>query len=406
MSFVGRMFSSACKMPGFGSSNAAGRVFKNARAFHGYAKRTQIPKGSSKWTVYDELKLFSYTSHLAFFMLLPPVIQMYTTKVEVTRDDTLIESSFESLPVHHGLVLRNVNFLDILQEEKHRLLNLYLSNEPAATSPPAIPSQLQALNEMQEQSNRHERYNHDDDDVRSALDSGSTNDADLEFQLYVTKINDAITAMKSSAATGNSQSYKNIERVANQLVKLGIRNDSPASILRTKESTNNIIMNVFDRLHSLKLHEYEIALLRRLLVSYDTADVHLLNIRQKIIHRYEENKRERSHSKSAVTMAPPSSFTNAGGSHLPLEKIIKSSTWLREYTNSFERFAQLVHMFAGANLSIKAHQALFKVGFQSEDVRESLRDSRLKYSVVGTLDGFGQNKASRLLQNMVRMELS
>lgn len=58
----------------------------------GFGRR--IPAG--KWNHMDEMRLFSYSSHLAFWMLLPPVVKMYCTRVEVVRDETLSESPLQA----------------------------------------------------------------------------------------------------------------------------------------------------------------------------------------------------------------------------------------------------------------------------------------------------------------------
>lgn len=47
------------------------------------------------WSVYEDLKLLSYGSHMIFFLLLPPVVKLFTTKVDVIKDDTLGDSYWE-----------------------------------------------------------------------------------------------------------------------------------------------------------------------------------------------------------------------------------------------------------------------------------------------------------------------
>ncbi|KAG7693135.1 hypothetical protein KL930_004780 [Ogataea haglerorum] len=48
-----------------------------------------IPRrvSASGWSVFEDLKLVSFGSHLIFFMLLPPFIKEYTTKIDVVRED-------------------------------------------------------------------------------------------------------------------------------------------------------------------------------------------------------------------------------------------------------------------------------------------------------------------------------
>lgn len=85
-----------------------------------WPKRGRIP--NNKWNHYDELKLMSYSSHLAFFMLLPPLVKMYMTKVEVIRDDTLLESPFLKLePVFEmqSIIERQQ------QQQQKREINVY-----------------------------------------------------------------------------------------------------------------------------------------------------------------------------------------------------------------------------------------------------------------------------------------
>lgn len=91
----------------------------------GPTARGRIP--NHKWNHYDELKLMSYSSHLAFFMLLPPLVQKYMTKVEVVSDPTLVESPFTTP--------NSVQIKSLLQDVK------FVSEEPE-TLPEEVPETL------------------------------------------------------------------------------------------------------------------------------------------------------------------------------------------------------------------------------------------------------------------------
>lgn len=58
---------------------------------HGqWPRPRRIP--NHRWNHYDEMKLMSYSSHLAFFMVLPAVVRGYVTRVECVIDETMEES--------------------------------------------------------------------------------------------------------------------------------------------------------------------------------------------------------------------------------------------------------------------------------------------------------------------------
>ncbi len=100
---------------GSGKSSFSGHshifTFK-CRFFHSYgvrphARNASVPRfkaGSRQngWSVYEDLKLLSYGSHMIFFLLLPPVFKMLTTKVDVVKDDELGDLFVEDSILGYG----------------------------------------------------------------------------------------------------------------------------------------------------------------------------------------------------------------------------------------------------------------------------------------------------------------
>ncbi|KAG7836555.1 hypothetical protein KL942_004809 [Ogataea angusta] len=72
----------------FRASNWRFGQFSSPRWMHMGPKRP-LPRrlSASGWSVFEDLKLVSFGSHLIFFMLLPPFIKEYTTKIDVVRED-------------------------------------------------------------------------------------------------------------------------------------------------------------------------------------------------------------------------------------------------------------------------------------------------------------------------------
>ncbi|TID30953.1 hypothetical protein CANINC_000475 [Pichia inconspicua] len=377
MSFVGRILQKN-RFHNFGSCSL-GKTFKGAsslkqnhhfsfrRSFHEFTKRPRISY-SNKWNVYDEMKLFSYSSHLAFFMLLPPIIQMYTTKVEVTRDDTLEESPFGSLDSGNGITIRNINISDMLHIERDKLLKLYFQSEPATSILPETDCMTEKIlkdkKEKQINSNDIERDEY----------------YDPEFSAYLKKLSQSYDSLKRNNIN-NEQYYANIERITDCLMNMEYK--------KTKEGTNNVLMKIFDQFHSLRLHKYEIQLFRRILTTVHDPNVKLLSIRQKIISNYESIKAKEHKSISTS-----------------LSKLISSSKWLTEYASNFERFAQLIEMFAITKQNNKAFISLINVGLRSEDVREKIKNSHLRYGLVSVLRGYGREKEAYFLEKRMRKQIT
>ncbi|VEU19852.1 DEKNAAC100206 [Brettanomyces naardenensis] len=115
MSFSGasrRMFSSwwKQKVSFFGTRlNQTGPLFRS-RWIHTYVRRpqaanlAQFGNGGYRngWTVYEDLKFLSYGSHMIFFLLLPPMVKLFTTKVDVIRDDSISDSFWEESNFQRG----------------------------------------------------------------------------------------------------------------------------------------------------------------------------------------------------------------------------------------------------------------------------------------------------------------
>lgn len=364
-----------------GFSSSARQQFK--RSFHGGPKRPKVSAFSTKWNVYDELKLFSYSSHLAFFMLLPPIIQMYTTKVEVTRDDTLSESSFECVQSQEGIVLPRMTFLDIINTEKKKLMELCL-NRDAASHDNKREGELASgtLHSFGKAS-----FEKNIDSSQCAFTAAASDDD--EFKAYLVKLDGAYRSLKQNSISPREYCSQ-VEAVTDSLMGLAARRR------QSTEYVNNAIMGIFDQLHRLKLHEHESALFQRLLSAYKQPEIKYLNIRQKILSRYEVAKSIRSKSKKQ-TRALHSKLIN-----VPLYKMMESSKWLHDYLQSFERFSQLIQLFAVTNQSNKSFNTLLNIGLSRGDVREKVTDPQLRYGLVSLLRESNNNKEALLLEKRMR----
>lgn len=381
--------------------------FKRSFHIHTNVKRPKVSTGSSKWNVYDELKLFSYTSHLAFFMLLPPIIQMYTTKVEVTHDDTLCESSFQSLQTSDGLIIKNMNFLDILESEKNKLVNLYIQNENIGntTATTTIKSDLMSvlktkLNEKIDSDETDDKNNYESiKDINTAGNNES-------FDIYLTKLDEIYQSLKNSKIT-NKQYFSKIEELTDGLISLDRqRNNFDTSVIKNnttnnEEFVNNTIVRIFDQLHKLKLHEFESILFRRLLTSYEQPEMKYFNIKQKVLKKYELNKKIHSKHSKKLKLSSFNKINNVK-TDIPIHKTMQLSIWLHSYTKSFERFAQLVQMFAVTNQSKQSFYSLFQIGFNSSEVCEKLKNSNLRYGLISALRGLNKEKEALTLEKMSR----
>lgn len=384
MSFAGRIipkngfqaFGSMFSGKAFSGFNAAKhkQQFNFKRSFHGFTKRPKVSY-SNKWNVYDEIKLFSYSSHLAFFMLLPPIIQMYTTKVEVIRDDTLEESPFESLNSGQGVTIRNINISDMISIERDKLLNLYFQTEPSVT--PQCESSTPILRQTEKLTEEVSNYENEKEPFFSNIRPKEC--LDPEFMMYLNKLTESYNLLRRNNIS-QDQYYSNIERITDSLMKLEYR--------KSKDRTNHVIMKIFDQLHSLRLHEYEIQLFRRIATALNDHNVKLLNIRQRIISNYESSKAKKQ------TSIPT-----------PLSKLISSSKWFTEYASNFERFAQLIEMFAITKQNNKSFNALINVGLKSDDVCEKIQSSHLRYGLVSVLRGHGRDKEAVFLEKRMRKQI-
>lgn len=397
MSFMGKVFHAPWNTKAYtftGFARNTGLNFRQprfSRAFHGHAKRPRVTKASMKWGVFDELKLFSYTSHLAFFMLLPPIIQMYTTKVEVTRDETISESPFAAVETSHGIVIRNMNFLDILQAEKNKLVDMYLQSETNTGT---------TL-----ESSKVDGFVPNNDTVpladRPAKEQRPAEkpeiDQRLELQLAI--IDDAYNSLQRNLISDN-QYMITVQKVTDQLLGIEQRSRTGRS---DKELANNTIMRIFDQLHSLRLHTFESDLFRRLVTSHTQPDVKFLNIKHTIVQNYEISKavgQKHKHKHARRLFAKNRVIKK--DSELPLHDAMGVSLWLRSYVRSFERFAQLVQMFATTGQTKKAFHSLFHVGFESPEVCKQIQNPEQRYGLVSALRGSHREKEAHVLERKIR----
>ncbi|KAH3667340.1 hypothetical protein OGAPHI_002989 [Ogataea philodendri] len=101
----------------FKSPNWRFGQFYTPRWIHLAAKRPTPRKFAGPgWSVFQDLQLVSFGSHLIFFMLLPPIIQEYTTRIDVRRDELPPEVSlaeYDSLVSYmkHQRPMERISFL-------------------------------------------------------------------------------------------------------------------------------------------------------------------------------------------------------------------------------------------------------------------------------------------------------
>lgn len=365
--------------------------FKRSYHFNSTFKRPNLSK--SKWNAFDELKLFSYTSHLAFFMLLPPIIQMYTTKVEVTRDDTIDESPFTCVNSNNGLIIRNINFLDIIQTEKNKLINLYSNNTNSYDK-----SDNKLTNDIINNS-----INNQDSNSNSNNHSNNNNDIkinDLDCKLKL--IDDNYNLLNNKLIT-NNQYISRMENLTDEIISINYRMK-----FSKNEIINNSIMKIFDQLHKLRLYKVELNLFKRLLTSFKDSNNKILNIKYKIIQNYELkkninliNKKHKGNKKYKRIIKHKNENINSDILP-PVKELMEVSIWLKSYVENFERFAQLVQMFAINNQSKNEFYSLFKIGFKSKDVCEKLQNPEQRYGLISILKGFNKEKEALMLSNKMK----
>lgn len=386
-------------MPKFANKQLFKSQFRQQykRSFHSHSDYKRPNLSKSKWNVFDELKLFSYTSHLAFFMLLPPIIQMYTTKVEVTRDDTLTESSFASLDSNNGLIIKNMNFLDIIQSEKNKLLNMYLNHDSNISSESVHKNDSTIVSEFQNKSpikpvNTLNTTTTISNPTNDNINRGSPHPR-LDEQIKL--LESAYSSLRNNTIN-DTQYISRIESITDDLIGL-------SQITKDDDAINNTIMKVFDQLHHLRLHNFEIVLFRRLLTSYKQPEIKFLNIRQKIIKNYEIQKKLKSNKKSKSNSNSKYKIIESVDLDVtPLKKLMNVSIWLRSYVKNFERFAQLVHMFAATNQQRDVFRSLFYLGFESSDFCKQIQNPEQRYGLISTLRGFNKEKEAIFLERKMR----
>lgn len=388
MSFIKRAFNLSYRGSKFSIfsnfkniNNNFNSQFKRSYHFNSTFKRPNLSK--SKWNAFDELKLFSYTSHLAFFMLLPPIIQMYTTKVEVIRDDTIDESPFACVNSNNGLIIRNINFIDIIQIEKNKLINLYSNNS-----------------DNSDNNNNNKSDNKLDYDI-TKLNNNNNNDKKLNNDYKINDLNYKLKLIEdnynllNNKLINNNQYISRIEYLADEIISINYRTK-----FKNNEIINNSIMKIFDQLHKLRLYKIELNLFKRLLTSFKDSNNKILNIKYKIIQNYEFKKnkgykmRKFIKNKINIERIPP------------INELMEISIWLKSYIKNFERFAQLVQMFAINNQSKNEFYSLFKIGFESKDVCEKLQNPEQRYGLISILKGFNKDKEAMILSNKMKKILT
>ncbi|KAG7886965.1 hypothetical protein KL936_004816 [Ogataea polymorpha] len=134
----------------FRASNWRFGQFSSPRWIHMGPKRP-IPRrvSGSGWSVFEDLKLVSFGSHLIFFMLLPPFIKEYTTKIDVVREDAppeLVLGDYGPLANHiKQRPFERVSFLQLglLEKPASKQETLSVVNDMV----PAFPSTPDELTE-------------------------------------------------------------------------------------------------------------------------------------------------------------------------------------------------------------------------------------------------------------------
>ena len=377
-----------------------------SRAFHqGHAKRPGVSKASTKWGVFDELKLFSYTSHLAFFMLLPPIIQMYTTKVEVTRDETMTESSFATLEMGQGVTIKHMNFLDILQSEKNKLMDQYLQSEAAGNTEQSSEDARHFIASSNRPAIKENALADAPGKIRELKSQPDTTE-DEELRSQLDMIDDVYSSLQRHLISDH-QYMSAVEKITDQLLAVGQRRNTKHA---DKELANNTIMRIFDQLHSLRMHAFESELFRRLITSYTCPEARFLNIKHAIVTKYETSKAANNAHAHMHTRNGKRQVANTGlpkkNARLPLplslHELMEVSVWLRSYVSSFERFAQLVQMFAATGQTKKALHALFHIGFDSPEVRKQVQNPGQRYGLVGALRSLHRESEALALERKMR----
>lgn len=330
------------------------RSFHNLNFNLSFNKRVNIKSPQTrKWNTYDELKLFSYTSHLAFFMLLPPIIQMYTTKVEVFHDDTLTESSFDV--ANNGLIIKNINFLDIISgkydkyDKYDNRISEYKSKNKENTNKieeitklDFIPSQAKIVSEF-----------------------------DLSLNNITAKIN------SNNIYTHNNMNT--INNIMEEIIKLNTNSAPIETTIQQRESVNKITDLFFNKLHQAQLYSQEMILLRRLLISHSPTEYKTLTIRQKIIIRYEKSKKNTNSNISTT---------------VPLHKLINISKWLKQYLTDINRFLQVIKILA---MNKQTKTSFIELMNNSDDIIGTLKESSIRYRVFDELKSIGARKELGLL---------
>lgn len=206
-----------------------------------------------------------------------------------------------------------------------------------------------------------------------------------EFDFYLQQLDAAFNSVKANSLS-SVQYFDKIQTITDRLIGL-TKNDN-----YKKDRANNTFMKIFDQLHQLRLHQYEMKLFRRLLTSDQYTEVKLVNIRQKIISNYEYAKYKQNHNNKVKSKAK----------NIPTHKLMLSSSWLKEYVNNFERFAQLLQLLATTKQNSKTFSQLYYVGLKSNDVFYKMQNTEIRYSLLSVLRGLGQTKEAYVLDKKIR----
>jgi len=310
-------------------------------------------------------------------MLLPPVLQLYMTKVEVTRDDTLTESSYDING--DGVMIKNLNFLDTLDTIKHDLLRMYLQRERTTVN----AASLSEVKNSEEKISAPERRNQQELETSSAIDN------DLERYMY--QLNHAYLNV-SNETISKHEYISQIELITDSIVALDksdaqnkrntkfkdqIENPANYSSVKRQESMNRAILKIFQHLNLLKYEDATSTIFRRLITSYEKKEFEHLRIKNNVIRQYELAK-----SKKSKNIKNQNKQVSGA---ISFNKLIKASPWIESQFQTPERFSRLVQIFTLTNQSKKSFRALIDLTLQKKSTCDYLSLPETRVSVVNAL---------------------
>ncbi|QPG76493.1 hypothetical protein FOA43_003882 [Brettanomyces nanus] len=365
-----RMFSSWWRqnVPLFGArlthKRAASSTFSSFnfrfRWLHTYAKRPKMSSTSGQfgagcyrngWNVYEDLKLLSYGSHMIFFLLLPPIVKLFTTKVDVTRDNTLSDLYWDeaayknSVPcLPQGSPALDPKLIDIFSKAK---------------------SELQQRLNAQVKRLRNEVKQQQQEQLEQKLGRAKTSfpgilpqtPADLMSCLH---ISDTARELPTFLAYDNTvradlSTYRNGLMKLYEGYKLGTVSDVEYTdrlkslvnqIWRANlgvECSNELCKMAFKQVHSLHLYKLEESLVGTAILS--SASNGMAQRRYMIAQKFEIRKSQLHKDQHKH------SISHKFVRKLEVEKSMKGSSWLRYMIGEPESFLQLSQFAAATKKS-------------------------------------------------------